>query len=195
MGRRSNCRLLPRNTQPGTCLLAWLAGLSLVLTAVRAPADEGLRKSPAAPMARPTPQLLRDDQRLQATLTVDLVKPTLQDILDWLCAATGLKIIAADDIPRDRLAFWSLSVHKIPAWMIMTDLQEAVVQDGRWECQGDGWRLTGVVAPPIGVVAPPIQAEKRDSHNRNRQALLLSAGALQCLFLALLLQRRTTKSP
>lgn len=164
MGRCIYSFGLARNSDLRECFLALLAGLSLVLTAVSTRGDEDSPRSPAVP----TPGLLREDQRLQATLTVDLVKPTLQDILDRLSAATGLKITAADDIPPDRLAFWSLSVHKIPAWMVMADLRDTVVRDGQWECQGDGWRLTGVVAPPIEV-------EKRVGHNRNRQALLRRA--------------------
>lgn len=100
---------------------------------------------------------MRIDPALQVKLTVDFKAPKAQDIVDRLRAETKMDLTLADNIDRERPALGSLSCRNVPAFIIMDELAKSPIIQGKWERNGEGYRLTSPLPPPVLATASPTE--------------------------------------
>ncbi len=101
-------------------------------------------------------QALRQDPRLQSGITADLRQPTIRELLALLHQQTGVPL-TADDSLADATATPGLSLQGTPAWLVMDQVAQSLLAEGRWEATPDGYELFGTPkAPP-----PPSAAKDR----------------------------------
>lgn len=142
----------------------------LALVALIAPSDARGQPgtAPSKQAAAGSPEL-RQDPRLQVKLTCDLVKPRLFELLERLQARTGVAFTADENIRGTRVVFWSLSLHEVPAWSLMTRMREALVVKGAWKRVKEGYHLSGeptpLLAPRPPAPPPPAPPPRRNSEH------------------------------
>jgi len=106
-----------------------------------------------APGAYVDAKFLSTDPKLLTPISIKLTRPKLGDLLDLLSSKTGYEITAGGDITRDRLAYWSIHHHNVPAWLVMDQVNEAVTEKGRWVKKEKGYQMVGESKPPLKVLA------------------------------------------
>jgi hypothetical protein len=99
------------------------------------------------PMAGEDTAHLRDDPRLRVKISADLPGPTAPDIVRRLQEATGVPLECGEGVSRRRPAYGGVHWQNCPAWNLMVELTATEAVAGRWEKDGDGYRLTGTAAP------------------------------------------------
>jgi hypothetical protein len=101
------------------------------------------------PLAPPGDSPVHTDPRLRAALSIDLVAPSVDDLLRVLHKATGVELTRADDIQNRSPAFGSLSLRGVQAWKVMDDVAASKRVEGRWEVDGPGYRLVSNGNPVV----------------------------------------------
>lgn len=99
--------------------------------------------------------VLQNDPALRVMLTVHFKRPKAQDILDRLRTETKVDLVLADNIDREREVLGSLSCQNMPAWLILEQLAKSQIIQGKWERDGNGYRLTSPLPPPVPANAEP----------------------------------------
>jgi hypothetical protein len=127
--------------------------------------EEALRKA-AEPPPFPTiaagaavdDEILTRDPRLQGKISINLKRPTVEDVLTLMNANTDLALTVADNIPRDRIVVSSVGFGNSRVYGVMDFLKRSVVVDGAWVKEEKGYRLTGALKPPLklSVKRPPV---------------------------------------
>jgi hypothetical protein len=134
---------------------------------------------PAPPMVDLNNNPLKADARLSAKLSLNLLNPRVQDLLDRLAAATGLTFRGDPNVDFATPVFVSFTSADNPAWTIMDQLAQSAVVRGSWEKQEDGsyllkggpkleaasstwkWWLGGIVAVLAGTALVVFQVRRR----------------------------------
>lgn len=133
---------------------------------------------PAPPSDAPT---YHADPRLRVKVSFDLKAPLVEDVLHELRQATKVNLSRADDIQNQYAAHGSLSFRSVPAWQVMDTLAKSKRVEGRWEKDGDGYRLVGNGNP---VVIPEASEKRTGGGSSGRRLLIAYAlGLLLCLAL------------
>lgn len=87
-------------------------------------------------------RLLMTDKRLQAALPVLETDPDLDDLLQRLAKATGLRFRLDKNIADHRPLFGRVHLKHGTAWLVMDLIAKTQLDDGRWSKEGDGFVLT-----------------------------------------------------
>jgi hypothetical protein len=95
--------------------------------------------------------VLLKDPRLQKLVTIKLVHPRVQDILDRCNTAAGLTLTADEDVDAASPVFSAVNWVDIPVWSVMTRLAEAPSIKGQWEQDAEGYRLTSSLRKPADL--------------------------------------------
>ncbi len=98
---------------------------------------------------------LEADLRLEAGVTADLQEPKIDELLDLLRRATGLRLPRDDSVDLKKPVTGSLSMRHMMAWELMDLLARSKAVRGRWFRIGDDYRLVGGAGPPAEEPAPP----------------------------------------
>jgi hypothetical protein len=93
---------------------------------------------PFVPPGAPT---YHADPRLRIKVSFDLKAPLVDDVLHELRQATKVSLARADDIQNQYPSHASLSYRNVPAWQVMDSLAKSKRVEGRWEKDGDSYRL------------------------------------------------------
>lgn len=102
------------------------------------------KAEPPAPALRPDqadPYHLARDPRLTVPVTMVLERAELREVLQGLREATGVTLTLDKRLERHDPELGSLEMRKAPAWTIMKLVAQKQLDDGRWEKDGDGYRL------------------------------------------------------
>ncbi len=148
-------------------------------------------KAPESVPFRENP--LSTDRRLRVSITVNMTKPKVEEILTLLSSKTGLPITVSSNIPKDRLAFWSVSFHNVPAYVVMEELNKAVVDKGHWLKQENGYQLFGELKPTLESLREGLVKDREAPPGRSGFAVVLiivSIGVLACLAVVAIFYRR-----
>ncbi len=104
---------------------------------------------------------LKADPRLRAGVTADLQEPKIDELLDFLRQATGLRLPRDDNVDLNKPVTGSLSMRHMRAWDLMDLLARSKAVQGRWYRVGDDYRLVGGAPPSPEVPAPPPSPPRR----------------------------------
>jgi hypothetical protein len=99
----------------------------------------------------PGTAVYHSDLRFRKLVSFQVSLPLVEDILGKLREGTGVSLTRANDIQNEYPAAGSLFYMGIPAWKVMDRVAESKYVQGRWEKDGDGYRLVrngNPVAPP-----------------------------------------------
>jgi phenylpyruvate tautomerase PptA (4-oxalocrotonate tautomerase family) len=124
--------------------------------AARIERDAQLAKlSPKAGFLDTTPTTgLGADPRLRAKVKANFAAPLAEEVLDVLRKATGVTLTRADDIQNKHYVAGSYSFNDNPAWQVMEMLAASKYVQGKWEADGDGYRLVRN-GKPVAEPSPP----------------------------------------
>ncbi|MCI0682279.1 MAG: hypothetical protein L0Y71_09260, partial [Gemmataceae bacterium] len=78
---------------------------------------------------------------LRAKVKANFASPLAEEVLDVLRKATGVTLTRADDIQNKYYVAGSYSFNGNPAWQVMEMLAASKYVQGKWETDGDGYRL------------------------------------------------------
>jgi hypothetical protein len=84
---------------------------------------------------------LRKDARLSMRVSMELERPTIRQILTRLDVATRVTLRPDPLELADNTSLGMLKVKNAPAWQVMRQVLSARGVEGRWEKEGEGYRL------------------------------------------------------
>jgi hypothetical protein len=134
---------------------------------------------------------LRVDRRLQVRLNVEARHPKLSHILARLSEATGLEMTVTSQRQDHEPDVGHIQPSKkgYYAWQLMELVARKELQQGYWEKNSDGYRLTGRA---IEAAPPVVAASQGKSHFI--PGLIVLALVQSAVLLILILLRRKTNS-
>ncbi len=91
---------------------------------------------------------------LRAKVKANFASPLAEEVLDVLRKATGVTLTRADDIQNKYYVAGSYSFNGNPAWQVMEMLAASKYVQGKWETDGDGYRLVRN-GNPVAEPSPP----------------------------------------
>ena len=94
--------------------------------------------TPATPVNELANHPLKADPQLNAKMSLDLRRPYVEDLLECLSAATGLKFYGDANVDLTAPVFATITVNDKPAWEVMEQLAQTALVRGEWEKQADG---------------------------------------------------------
>jgi hypothetical protein len=113
----------------------------------------------------------------------------VEQILEALRQATGVSLVRGGEIQNEYPAVGSLSVRNVPAWQIMEQVAASKFVQGKWQSDGEGYRLVSNGQPvalptvPVARVPPPppapaqVQALPAPAPHPQLRLMLLTAFA------------------
>jgi hypothetical protein len=135
-------------------------GYRLIATK-KAPATK-VAKKPFPPFKDDSFDPLPDDPRLQKSLTIQLNDARVQDILQLIQDATGVKF-TLENVDTGTPLYKSVGWANTTAWMAMRNIAESPRVNGTWEKTGDGYRLRGTYTAPPPAAPAPVVAPRPDA--------------------------------
>ena len=81
------------------------------------------------------------DPRLRSRLTIHLIAPKIDSLLQSVSEKTRVELSHANDVQSGYSAVASASYVEVPAWEIMDHIAASKQVEGRWEKHGTGYRL------------------------------------------------------
>lgn len=126
---------------------------------------------------------LCDDSRLQATITRNMNRPTVHDVLDLLQRSTNLSF-SADVRLVNAVAFDSFNLRYIPACKVMGQIANSTaIEGGHWTAKDMGYHLDGklIAIKPASARSEAILAHdyaRQSPNNRRWWAVILNTGCV-----------------
>jgi hypothetical protein len=131
------------------------------------------------------------DRRLRKPVTFNMTAPHIEDVLRKLQEETGVNLTRDDDIQNKYPAKGSVSFTGVPAWTVMDFMAGSKRVEGRWEKDGDGYRLV----PNGNPLDIPEELEDRLAAAKSRFWLYvyIGVGALLALAISVWTMKRRQK--